>query len=96
MGTRSSFPGARAAERESDHSPPSSAEVKNAWSFISTPQYAFMMWSPVKAQGHLYLYRFLYVNNCKCDYGTKYLSYEFNVVGICTIENRAVSWFMKL
>jgi hypothetical protein len=24
-------------EREADHSPPSSAEVKNAWSYISTP-----------------------------------------------------------
>jgi hypothetical protein len=23
--------------RETDHSPPSSAEVKNAWSYISTP-----------------------------------------------------------
>jgi hypothetical protein len=29
-------------EREADHSPPSSAEVRNAWSYNSTPQYAFM------------------------------------------------------
>jgi hypothetical protein len=28
--------------READHSPPSSADVKNAWSYTSTPQYAFM------------------------------------------------------
>jgi hypothetical protein len=28
-------------EREADHSPPSSAEVKNAWSYTSTPQYVF-------------------------------------------------------
>jgi hypothetical protein len=28
--------------REAGHSPPSSAEVKSAWSYISTPQYAFM------------------------------------------------------
>jgi hypothetical protein len=28
--------------READHSPPSSAEVKNAWSYTSTPQYVFM------------------------------------------------------
>jgi hypothetical protein len=27
---------------EADHSPPSSAEVKNAWSYTSTPQYVFM------------------------------------------------------
>jgi hypothetical protein len=30
--------------READHSPPSSAEVKNAWSYISTLQYVFMAW----------------------------------------------------
>jgi len=29
--------------READHSPPSSAEVKNAWSYTSTPQYVFMV-----------------------------------------------------
>jgi hypothetical protein len=32
VGTRGSFPG-----READHSRPSSAEVKNAWSYTSTP-----------------------------------------------------------
>jgi hypothetical protein len=35
-------------EREADHSPPSSAEVKNAWSYISIPQYVFMAWCLVK------------------------------------------------
>jgi hypothetical protein len=34
--------------READHSPPSSAEVKNAWSYTSTPQYALMAWCSVK------------------------------------------------
>jgi hypothetical protein len=34
--------------RESDHSPPSSAEVKNAWSYTSTSQYVFMAWCLVK------------------------------------------------
>jgi hypothetical protein len=37
MGKGGSFPGG-----EADHSPPSSAEVKNAWSCISPPQYVFM------------------------------------------------------
>jgi hypothetical protein len=32
MGTRGSFPGGKAAGREADHSPPSSAQVKDAWS----------------------------------------------------------------
>jgi hypothetical protein len=36
-----------------DHSPPSSPEVKNVWSYTSTPQYAFMAWCSVKAQGQL-------------------------------------------
>jgi hypothetical protein len=39
MGTGGSFPGGRA-----DPSPPSSAEVKNAWSYTSNPQYIFMAW----------------------------------------------------
>jgi hypothetical protein len=34
--------------READHSPPSNAEVKNAWSYTSTPQYVFMAWCLVK------------------------------------------------
>jgi hypothetical protein len=30
-------PGLKRLEREADHSPPSSSEVKNAWSYTSTP-----------------------------------------------------------
>jgi hypothetical protein len=36
MGIGGSFPGGKAAEREADHSSPSSAEVKNRWSYTST------------------------------------------------------------
>jgi hypothetical protein len=36
MGTRGSFPGVKRPGREADHSPPSSAEAKNAWSYTST------------------------------------------------------------
>jgi hypothetical protein len=42
MGTREFFSGVKRPGREADHSPPSSAEVKNAWSYTSTPQYVFM------------------------------------------------------
>jgi hypothetical protein len=31
------MPGVKRPGRETDHSPPSSAEVKNAWSYTSTP-----------------------------------------------------------
>jgi hypothetical protein len=34
--------------RKADHSPSSSAEVKNAWSYTSTPHYVFMGWCLVK------------------------------------------------
>jgi hypothetical protein len=34
--------------RKSDHSPPSSVKVKNAWSYTATPQYVFMAWCLVK------------------------------------------------
>jgi hypothetical protein len=34
--------GVKWPEPEADHLPPSNAEVKNAWSYNSTPQYIFM------------------------------------------------------
>jgi hypothetical protein len=37
MGTTDSFPGVKRPGREADHSPPSSAEVKNACIYTSTP-----------------------------------------------------------
>jgi hypothetical protein len=43
--------GVKRPGREADHSPPSSAEVKNAWSYTSTTQYAFMAWCSVKSTG---------------------------------------------
>jgi hypothetical protein len=43
MGTRGSFPGVKRPEREADHSPPSSAEVKNAWSYTTA--------SPIRLHG---------------------------------------------
>jgi hypothetical protein len=37
IGTRGSFPWVKRPEREADNSSPSSAEVKNAWSYTSAP-----------------------------------------------------------
>jgi hypothetical protein len=48
--------GAQRSGREDDHSPPSSAEVKNAWSYTSHPQYVFMARCSEKAQGQFYPY----------------------------------------
>jgi hypothetical protein len=35
-------PGAKRPGREADHSPPTSAEVKNTWIYTPTPPYVFM------------------------------------------------------
>jgi hypothetical protein len=40
--------GVKRSGHEADHSPPSSAEVKNSWSYTSTPQYVFMAWCLLK------------------------------------------------
>jgi hypothetical protein len=40
--------GVKRPGREADRSPPSSAEVKIAWSYTSAPQYVFMAWCLVK------------------------------------------------
>jgi hypothetical protein len=43
--------GVKRLGREADHSPPSSAEVKNAWSCTPTPQYVFMAWRLINSFG---------------------------------------------
>jgi hypothetical protein len=42
------FEGLKGPVRETDHTPPSSAEFKNAWSCTSTLPYIFMFWCLVK------------------------------------------------
>jgi hypothetical protein len=48
-------PGVKRPGHETDHSPPSNAEVKNAWSCDSIPQYVFMAWCVVKHRTILFL-----------------------------------------
>jgi hypothetical protein len=49
--------------READHSLPSSAEVKNAWSYTSTPQYFFMAWCLVKHRDNFTFHQNTEVNS---------------------------------
>jgi hypothetical protein len=49
--------GVKRPGREVDHSPPSSAEVKNAWSYTSTPPIRLHGVALSSAQGQLYLYQ---------------------------------------
>jgi hypothetical protein len=67
--------GVKRRGREADHSPPSSAEVKNAWSLPPLPQYAFMAWCLVKHRDNFtftfYLYEYVsklitYASSHKC------------------------------
>jgi hypothetical protein len=41
---------------EADHSPSSSAEVKNGWSYTSTKSYVFMVWYLVKHRNNFAFY----------------------------------------
>jgi hypothetical protein len=47
---------------EADRSSPSSTEVKNAWSYTSTPQYVFMTWCFVKHRDKFFTAQ----NFCMC------------------------------
>jgi hypothetical protein len=55
VSTGSSFtPEIKRPGREADHSPPSGSEVKDAWSYTSTPQYAFIEWCLIKQGMYLH------------------------------------------
>jgi hypothetical protein len=60
--------GVKRPGREADHSPPSSAEVKNAWSYTSTPPIRLHGVVLSKAQGQLYLYHTM--NICEWRYSS--------------------------
>jgi hypothetical protein len=51
---QTSFPAPR-TRRETKHSPPSSADSKNAWSYTSTPPFTFTAWCLIKHRKKLYL-----------------------------------------
>jgi hypothetical protein len=55
MGTGGSFAGNKAAGSWSWQLTPSSAEVKNSWSYTSTPTYVFIAWCLVKYVDKIYL-----------------------------------------
>jgi hypothetical protein len=73
--------GVKRPGREAAHSPPSSAEVKNAWSYISTPPIRLHGVVLSYAQGQLYLY--LYDTHIHthviCYFLLKYFSDMMNI-----------------
>jgi hypothetical protein len=50
------FLGVKQPWHEADHSPPSSAEIKNVWSISPLPQYVFMVWCLVKHRDNFTFY----------------------------------------
>jgi hypothetical protein len=42
MGTGGFLPGVKSPGRKADHSPSTSAEIKNTWTYTSIPLYSFM------------------------------------------------------
>jgi hypothetical protein len=48
MGTGDLSLGIKPPGLEADHSPSSSAKVKNAWSYTFTPLYVFIAWCVIK------------------------------------------------
>jgi hypothetical protein len=56
--------GVKQLRYEADHLPPSSAEVKNAWSYTSTPPYVFMAWCLVKHRDN-FTFIFISISNAK-------------------------------
>jgi hypothetical protein len=62
MGTEGSFPGVKWPGPEAV-SPLSSAEVKNAWRYTSTPQYVFLAWRLVEHRNFTLFYSFMESEN---------------------------------
>jgi hypothetical protein len=56
MDTGDLSPGVKRQGCEADHSPPSSAHVKNAWIYTSTPPYVFMVWRLIKHTDNFFFY----------------------------------------
>jgi hypothetical protein len=55
--------GVKRPGREADHSPPSSAEAKNVWSYTSTPQFVFIAWCLVKHRDNFTFFTFTFIKS---------------------------------
>jgi hypothetical protein len=72
MGTgRALSLGVKRPGSEADHSPSTRAEVKNAWSYTSTPQYVFMAWCLVKHRDDFTSTLFSYILNLNSSLSVK-------------------------
>jgi hypothetical protein len=74
MGTGVLSLGVKRTGREADHSPPSSAEVNNAWRYTFTPQYVFIAWCLVKHRDNFtFTFTFMFIS---WTYGIQFCEYH--------------------
>jgi hypothetical protein len=71
------FPVEKQQRCEADHSPPYSAQIKNAWSCASTPSYVFMACSMIK---HRDIPEYKTVVHCLLTFGKKMCSDRLNIM----------------
>jgi hypothetical protein len=87
--------GVKRPAREADHSPQSSAEVTNAWSYTSTPQYASIAWCSVKSQGQLYLYLSPFILQMSSHIPVSYSLPRFKYLWLVNNMNAALPYIHK-
>jgi hypothetical protein len=93
------------AECEADHSPPSNAEVENAWSYTSTPPVCLhcVVLSSAHGQLYLYLYHLQQVIKRYLSTGVVYCTqpcfvfwcYSFQSSKYATATGKTFVWFTK-
>jgi hypothetical protein len=54
--------GVKRTEREGAHSPPSSAEYKNAWNYTFTPPHVFMVWCLINHRETLHYIAYIFMS----------------------------------
>jgi hypothetical protein len=76
-------PSIKRPRREADHSPSSSAEVKNEWSYTSIPPYVSMAWRlkiSRERKRRLYIYIYIYSDSVIKVFGIKYCKFVSNFI----------------
>jgi hypothetical protein len=68
--------GVKRPEREADNSAPSSAEVKSAYSYTSTPLYVFMAWCLVRHRDNFFTFIFICLLILSCLYNRNHDFYH--------------------
>jgi hypothetical protein len=79
------YPGIKHLGCEADHSPPSSAKVKNVWNYTFIPPFVFMAWYLV------YLYLALSLKLCSPETLMIQLSSQYRVTVLHTVTNHEMS-----